>query len=175
MAERRETAPGFIPLALLLRPLPPTVLSTPPEPAVPPLAGVPAREEEKPPFEETPSFDDGRALLQVRLAEWFERARERLLRGFAREVLVRELALAPVDVDLLARQAIAAFADDAPHALAVAPGDVARLQIALPVVADAGLEPGDVALEVSDGRLLSSVQLRVDGVIADVLAEAAAT
>jgi flagellar biosynthesis/type III secretory pathway protein FliH len=110
----------------------------------------------------------------VRTAEWFERAREVLLRRFARDVLARELALAPADIEMLARQALAAFADDLPAALSVAPADVGRLDVSLPVFADAALTPGDIVVEVGDGKLLSTLQVRVDGVIAEVLAEAAA-
>jgi hypothetical protein len=113
-------------------------------------------------------------LAHARAAEWFERARELLLRRFARDVLARELALAPADIETLARQALAAFADALPTALSVAPADVAHLDLSLPVFADAELAPGDVVIEVGDGKLLSSLQLRVEGAIAEVLAEAAA-
>jgi hypothetical protein len=126
---------------------------------------VPERETVAPECEE--------ALAHLRAAEWFERAREHLLRRFARDVLARELLLAPADIEALARCALAAFADDLPRAVAVAPADSERLDLALPVCAQAGFERGDLAVEVADGTLLSSLQLRVEGAIADVLAEAA--
>jgi hypothetical protein len=95
------------------------------------------------------------------------------LRRFAHEVLARELLLAPADIEALARRALGAFAGDLPRAVVVAPADAERLDLALPVHADARFERGDLALEVDDGKLVSSLQLRVEGVIADVLAEAA--
>jgi hypothetical protein len=149
-------------------------------PVTPPLSPPPvveAREEVAavcaPPEPDSPAHESGTALERLRIAEWFERAREQLLRRFARDVLARELLLAPAGIEALARVALAAFADDLPSAVAVAPADAEHLDLPLPVRADARLERGDLALDVADGKLVSSLQLRVEGAIAGVLAEAA--
>jgi hypothetical protein len=170
VAEPSEGARGFVPLARLLRPVPIT-------PSPPPQATEAPEEAStfcaQPAERDTPAPEEGRALAHLRAAEWFERARELLLRRFARDVLGRELLLAPADIEALARRALAAFADDLPRAVAVAPADADRLDLRIPVRVEAQFERGDLAVEVSDGRLVSSLQLRVEGVIADVLAEAA--
>jgi hypothetical protein len=166
-----------MPLGVLLRPAPPE-----PSPVAPPAA-TPA------PIDDTSretavvcacehavaNEANEAALQRLRAVEWFECACENLLRRFADDVLARELALAPADIAKLAQQALAAFADEEPLGVAVALTEARGLDLALPVNGDATLESGDVAVEVGDGRLLSSLRLRVDSVIADVLAEAALT
>ncbi|HTV72170.1 MAG TPA: hypothetical protein VME66_00500, partial [Candidatus Acidoferrales bacterium] len=112
------------------------------------------------------------AALRLRALEWFERARERLLRRFAHDVLARELLLAPADIQKIAQEALRTFEASDPRAVAVASADLARVNLELPVGADPTLEPGDLAIDVEGGRLLSSLRLRMDRVIGEVLAEA---
>ena len=171
MAEPSEGVRGFVPLARLLRASPVTPSPVPAQTPEPLEAAAAACAQQ--PEGDTPTRDGETALAHLRIAEWFERAREQLLRRFAHEVLARELLLAPADIEALARRALGAFAGDLPRAVVVAPADAERLDLALPVHADVRFERGDLALEVDDGKLVSSLQLRVEGVIADVLAEAA--
>ncbi|HEY0798870.1 MAG TPA: hypothetical protein VGD50_06940, partial [Candidatus Baltobacteraceae bacterium] len=112
------------------------------------------------------------ALQAIRLAEAFERDRERLLRLFAQDVLARELALAPADIQRLAERALLLCAGDRLRAVAVAPADVMRLDIAVPIRADGHLEPGDIDCDLADGSFISTLRMRVDRTITDVLEEA---
>ncbi len=111
------------------------------------------------------------ALMRLAALEAFERASADLLGRFARDVLGRELALAPVDLCALAAQALAALSDHDPVALVVAPSDVGAFETTLAVRADAALEPGDLIVEVRDGAFESHFALRVRETIASVLAE----
>jgi flagellar biosynthesis/type III secretory pathway protein FliH len=111
------------------------------------------------------------ALMRIAALEAFERASADLLGRLARDVLARELALAPADLCALAARALAVLADHEPIALVVAPGDVAALQTTLPVRADAALEPGDLIVEVRDGAFESRFALRVNETVATTAAE----
>jgi hypothetical protein len=111
------------------------------------------------------------ALMRIAALESFERASAELLGRLARDVLARELALAPVDLCALAARALAAFADHEPIALAVAPSDVAGFATTLPVRADTMLEPGDLIVEVRDGAFESRFALRVAETIATTASE----
>jgi hypothetical protein len=111
------------------------------------------------------------ALMRIAALESFERASSDLLGRLARDVLARELALAPVDLCALAARALAAFADHEPIALVVAPSDVAGFATTLPVRADTMLEPGDLIVEVRDGAFESRFALRVAETIATTASE----
>jgi hypothetical protein len=111
------------------------------------------------------------ALMRIAALESFERASSELLGRLARDVLARELALAPVDLCALAARALAAFADHEPIALVVAPSDVAGFATTLPVRADTTLEPGDLIVEIRDGAFESRFALRVADTIATTASE----
>jgi hypothetical protein len=111
------------------------------------------------------------ALMRIAALESFERASSDLLGRLARDVLARELALAPVDLCALAARALAAFADHEPIALVVAPSDVAGFATTLPVRADTTLEPGDLIVEIRDGAFESRFALRVADTIATTASE----
>jgi hypothetical protein len=113
---------------------------------------------------------DGFALARLAALEAYERATRHLLERFAREVLARELALAPADLAAVARSALGAFASEEPVAIAVSPGDATMLSCDVPVRIDDALEAGDIVVLVRDGI----VDLRLDVRIAAAL-EAAAT
>ena len=111
------------------------------------------------------------SLMRIAALESFERASAELLGRLARDVLARELALAPVELCALAARALAAFSDRDPIGLVVAPSDVAAFDCALPVRSDAMLEPGDLIVEVNDGAFESRFALRVRETIAATAAE----
>jgi flagellar biosynthesis/type III secretory pathway protein FliH len=106
------------------------------------------------------------ALLRLAALEAFERARGRMLETLAREVLSRELMLAPADLDALAARALQAFAESEPLALVVAPADAARVSSPLPVHIDASLVAGDLVIAVRDGEIDARFALRLNGAIA---------
>lgn len=109
-------------------------------------------------------------ILQIAASEAFERSARRAIADLAHEVLVRELALAPVDIEALLARALAAFAESEPIAIVVAPADVDRVSGPLPIRSDAGLEPGDLIVIVRDGAFESPTAFR----LADVLARSSA-
>jgi flagellar biosynthesis/type III secretory pathway protein FliH len=102
-------------------------------------------------------------LVRMRLfaLEAFERGVESMLASFARDVLARELALAPADLEALALEALAAFARDEPVRLVIAPADAARLSAPLPLRVDASLQPGDLVVEVAAGAFESPLVFRL--------------
>jgi len=90
-----------------------------------------------------------------------EGALEGLLGAIADEVLARELALAPADIQTLFSRALRRFEREGPVRLRVAPQDVQQVQTSLPVIADANLMPGDFTLEVRDGEIESHLPVRL--------------
>ena len=111
------------------------------------------------------------ALMRIAALESFERASADLLGRLARDVLARELALAPVDLCALAARALAALSDHDPIALVVAPDDVAAFESALPIRSDATLHAGDLIVEVKDGAFESRFALRVCETVESIAAE----
>jgi flagellar biosynthesis/type III secretory pathway protein FliH len=101
-------------------------------------------------------------LVRMRLfaLEAFERGVESLLASFARDVLARELAIAPADLRALASQALAAFHRDEPIRLVVAPADAARITSPLPLRVDPSLQAGDLVVEVAAGAFESPLAFR---------------
>jgi hypothetical protein len=121
----------------------------------------------EPPRGEPPHAEIVRELVLMRLAalEAYERARSRLLESLARDVLARELELAPADIAALAKRALEAFAEHEPLTLVLAPQDAGRVAAALPVRVDSALEPGDLVVEVRDGEIESRFLFRARGAL----------
>ncbi len=161
---------GFIPLAAFVRaarrsdePGAPVRDENSSSQAIPPVRDPrPQAAEPGPQHAEPPRPEVVQELVLMRLAalEAYERARLRLLESLADEVLARELQLAPADIAVLARRALAAFAEQEPLALVLAPQDAERVALALPVRADPALEPGDLIVEVRDGEVESRFAFR---------------
>ena len=105
------------------------------------------------------------ALMRLAALESFERAKDALLEALAADVLGRELALAPVDVEALVRRAVARFADLEPVSIAVAPSDAERVHALLPMRIDAALEAGDLIVDVRDGALESTFLFRLQSAL----------
>jgi len=106
------------------------------------------------------------ARLRVAVVEAYERSAASLLAALARDVLARELLLAPADLDALVASALASFAASEPVGLAVSASDAtARLRTSLPVRVDPALRPGDVILELKDGALESSLAFRLSSAL----------
>ena len=102
-------------------------------------------------------------LTMVRLAasEAFERRARRLVATLARDVLARELALAPADIEALVGSALAAFAEHDPIAISVAAADADRVRADLPFRIDPQLHPGDLIVHVADGSFESPLAFRL--------------
>ncbi|MGH7708696.1 MAG: FliH/SctL family protein [Vulcanimicrobiaceae bacterium] len=149
---------GFVPLAALLdrslqsradRRAAATIAERPAEPPAESLTG------------QVSALDDPRVrplLAQIvaarlAIAESYERRRDQLFARLAREVLGRELALAPCSLEPLAREVWESARDCEPIVVHLAPSDAARFELDLPVCSDPALEPGDLVLAVRDGSI----------------------
>jgi flagellar biosynthesis/type III secretory pathway protein FliH len=100
-------------------------------------------------------------LFRARLGDAFDDAAARLLRELAAEVLVRELRLAPCDVDAL----VARVRERAPVVrVRVAPDEVARVH-GVPVVGDERLASGDAIVELAGGALDVRLGVRLASVL----------
>ena len=95
-----------------------------------------------------------------------------MLESLARDVLARELMLAPADLDALAARALRAFAECEPVALLVSPADAERVSSPLPVRIDPSLVAGDLLVAVRDGEVDACFALRL-AAIADAAGESA--
>jgi flagellar biosynthesis/type III secretory pathway protein FliH len=109
------------------------------------------------------------ALARLAALEAFDRAVPRLLEALARDVLARELALAPADLEHLVSLARNRLAAEEPVALWVAPVDSTRLALELPVRSDPALRPGDLVVHVRDGEVDARFSLRVEEALAAAL------
>ena len=89
------------------------------------------------------------------LAEAYERGAAALLASLARDVLARELLLAPADLAALVATAPATCGAREPVTLVVSSADAASLadRTPLPVRIDPALGAGDLVVEVRDGRV----------------------
>jgi len=105
------------------------------------------------------------ARLHLAAAEALERRAASLLEGLAREVLARELQLAPVDLRALVAEALAAFHDDKPFAFVLSAEEADRFEGAVPVRADPSLRSGDLIVEVRDGAFESHLHFRLSTVV----------
>ncbi len=113
------------------------------------------------------------ALLRVAALDAFERSAARALRELATEVLGRELALAPFDIEALVARALEAFAGAVPIRLVLSPADAIRVRVALPVRVDAALQAGDTIVEVGDGAFESLALFRLERIVSRALEDAA--
>ena len=111
------------------------------------------------------------ALMRLAAMEAFEGLAHRALRLLASDVLFRELALAPADVEALAKRAVERFAEHAPVAIAISAADAERVRLPLPVRVDPALCAGDLVVDVCDGAFESHFSFRLE----DALRRAEAT
>jgi len=100
------------------------------------------------------------------LADAVDVAVARLLPGIARDVLARELRLAPADIAAIVAAALHRFGDEMPLVLRAAPADVAALaDVSIAVVADDTLHRGDVVFELHSGTIDLRMESRLQAVL----------
>ena len=132
-----------------------------------PPAGPPVREEVL--VDERYGDVDAPAAVRrfhAALADALDAALDGLLRAVARDVLGRELALAPADVAVIADAALKRYAADFPVRLRAHPDDVTLLAgLNLAVTADRELRRGDVAIDVRSGTIDASLDARLERVL----------
>jgi flagellar biosynthesis/type III secretory pathway protein FliH len=102
------------------------------------------------------------SLMRLAALEAFERSTAQALRLFASDVLARELALSPADIEALVKRALASFAEHEPVAISVSPSDAERVRAQVPVRIDPALEAGDLVVQVRDGTLESQFSFRLE-------------
>lgn len=109
-------------------------------------------------------------LFRARVIEAVEASVEMLVNDIAADVLGRELALAPADVEAIVDRALERFAREEPLRVRVHADDAAALRCAVPVVTDARLRPGDAVIELRDGNVDASLGVRLETLVRAVLA-----
>ncbi len=135
-----------------------------------PRGSAPAasEEEREPPAQAPPAaepfadFSGELGLLRVAACEGFEGAARRLLERLARDVLGRELALAPCDLAALVDAARAELEASEPVCFVVPPGAEAHLPPGLAYRTDPRLAPGDLFVEVRDGAFDARLHVRAN-------------
>ncbi|MDQ6931057.1 MAG: FliH/SctL family protein [Candidatus Eremiobacteraeota bacterium] len=105
-------------------------------------------------------------LFRAHLAEALERAVHGLRCEIAREILGRELALAPVDVRALLDASLERYRHLAPLRARVHADDVALAgDCGIAVFADDTLSRGDICIDLKNGSLDLRLSARVDALI----------
>ncbi len=112
------------------------------------------------------------AHFRARLAESFEAAQANLMRKFAREMLARELQLAPADVAEIVRSTCEGVQRSDILRVRVNPQDIPALLGDIPMLADEYLTRGDAIVELHQGSLDASVSIRFESLLAAVSADA---
>ncbi len=101
-------------------------------------------------------------LMRLAALEACERGVAVAVRLCATELLARELAIAPVDVEALAKRALERFAAHEPISLTVSPHDAERVRAPLPTRVDPALAAGDLVVVVRDGSFESTFAFRLE-------------
>jgi hypothetical protein len=104
-------------------------------------------------------------VFHARVIEAVETAVETLVEDIAADVLGRELLLAPCDIEAIVDRALARFSSEQALRVRVHAGDAARLQCAVPVVADERLRAGDAVIELRDGTVDVSLGTRLSTIV----------
>jgi flagellar biosynthesis/type III secretory pathway protein FliH len=148
----------FVPLSHFLRP---AVAASPSEPA-PSLAPAPAA-----PTRECVEAIRAARRFRAGLSDALEAALPDLLRRIARDVVARELRLAPSDVRAIVASAVDTCADETVLAIRVNPRDLEALcGFELARVGDDALEPGDVRLTLQSGTIDLTLSARLEAALA---------
>jgi flagellar biosynthesis/type III secretory pathway protein FliH len=133
-------------------------------PAVAAAEALPEIEIADDPLDEADAMREVR-LFRARLAEALDSAVEQMLCDIASGVLGRELRLAPADIKRIIDRALQRYAAEEPLRVRVHPGDAAKLQCGVPIIADAQLRRGDAIVELRDGFIDASLGVRLDAVL----------
>ncbi len=108
-------------------------------------------------------------LFKAHLSEVLDRGLECLLAGVAREILARELLLAPADVRTLADAALKTHMQSMPLRVRVHRDDAGSFaDFDVPVFSDESLERGDAYLDLRNGSIDLTLAVRAQDLILKV-------
>jgi len=148
---------GFVPLDLFLKPSPP---------APQPQSFVAAAPETTLPEELEATLRAARRF-RAALSDALDAAVPSLLHAIANDVLARELRLEPADGTRIVASALDRAAGEHAVAIRVHPSDHdAVASFGVRTIDDAALAPGDCRIELRSGTIESSLQLRLETVLA---------
>ncbi|GAC1656049.1 MAG: hypothetical protein NVS9B12_07530 [Vulcanimicrobiaceae bacterium] len=106
-------------------------------------------------------------LFKAHLQEVLMRELRGLLAGIAREVLARELLLAPADIGVIVEDALKGIPRSDTLRVRVHPGDVTALKgCSVPVLAEGSLRCGDAVFELKNGTINVTLQTRLEALVA---------
>ncbi len=156
-----QTPDNFTSLAdLLLPPLPAKVEETAPS--------TQGEEAEGDASEHSGALEDAR-LFRARLSEALECTLERLCNGIAHDVLARELLLAPADVRAICERLMERYVGEGPVRIRVHPSERDALHgFDVPVVEDVRVQRGGLILDVCNGALDASLDVRLEHVLLEL-------
>ncbi len=100
------------------------------------------------------------------LADALDRALVDLLREIAVEVIGRELACGPADLQIIVARALERAAPERPLAIYVHPTQRDLVQFDLPVIADPQLRSDDVRIELHGGSIDGRLGVRIEQLLA---------
>lgn len=151
----------FVSLAEFFRPIPsdPAIDAVPPPEPI--AATIPA----------SLSGDQDEALRAARrfhaaLSDALDATVAELVPVVAREVLARELRLAPADLRAIAGAALHRFESESVLAIRAHPSDLAALEgLEFEKIADLALEPGDVILHLRSGTIDLTLAARLEALL----------
>jgi flagellar biosynthesis/type III secretory pathway protein FliH len=147
---------GFVPLDRFLRPSPPPQ---------PPLSVVAPAETVVP--EELEATLRATRRFHASMSDALDAALPSLLRAIANDVLGRELRLEPAGMTRIVASALDRAAGEHAVAIRVHPKDHGAVaSLGVTTIADAALTPGDCRIELRSGTIESSLQLRLETVLA---------
>jgi flagellar biosynthesis/type III secretory pathway protein FliH len=105
--------------------------------------------------------------FRAALTDALEVALARLLEAISREVLARELAIAPADVVAIVQRVLGELEPEKALAVRAHPEDVASIRaLEIASTPDASLRRGDVVVELRSGTIDMRVEARLENVLA---------
>ena len=106
-------------------------------------------------------------LFNAHVREALDRRVHTLLADIAKEILARELVLAPADIAGLTASLLARHASASPFRMRVHSQDVLSLNACgVPVFADESLQPGDAVVDLRNGSIDVTLATRLEDVLA---------
>jgi flagellar biosynthesis/type III secretory pathway protein FliH len=104
-------------------------------------------------------------LFRARLRELVDEALQTIIVDIAADVLGRELALSPSNIQRIVDSALERYTAEKPLRIRVHPRDAATLVCGIPVEADPSLLSGDAILELKHGSVDATLGVRLQTIL----------